>query len=57
MKLVIDIPRDVYDKILEIYKYDKELHRRPNLYKAVAKGKIYERPKKPIFFKERRGKE
>ena len=38
MKLIIDIPEDVYKPIIKAYKKDKELQTRPNLYKAIANG-------------------
>ena len=42
MKLIIDIPEDVYNKILEIYNSCEELHTRENLYQTIANGTPYE---------------
>ena len=42
MKLIIDIPEDIYKPIIEAYKNDKELQTRPNLYMAVANGIPFE---------------
>ena len=41
MKLIIDIPEDVYNKILEIYNSCEELHTRENLYQTIANGTPY----------------
>ena len=42
MKLIIDIPEDVYNKITEIYNSYEELHTRENLYQTIVSGKPYE---------------
>ena len=42
MKVIIDIPDDVYEKIIEQYECCEELHTRPNLYEAIANGEPYE---------------
>ena len=38
MKLIIDIPEDVYNKITEIYNSCEELHTRENLYQTIVNG-------------------
>ena len=42
MKLIIDIPDDVYNKITEIYNSYEELHTRENLYQTIVNGTPYE---------------
>ena len=42
MKIVIDIPEDIYKLVIEAYKKDKELQTRPNLFMAVANGIPFE---------------
>lgn len=42
MKLIIEIPDDVYNKITEIYNSYEELHTRENLYQTIVNGKPYE---------------
>ena len=38
MKIVIDIPDDIYSAIVKQYRKDKELQTRDNLYKAIVNG-------------------
>lgn len=42
MKLIIEIPDDVYNKITEIYNSYEELHIKENLYQTIVNGKPYE---------------